>query len=223
MTRLALLLLITLLAAPAAALEVIIGLPYGKHRIGHTAVRVEGPDGPVIYDYGRYGKVWGPLRMQGEGVMRVWRGEAAVARYLAKQQSYRDSVGYVIDTTPEEEHAIHRWYEDQLQRARWTKAYPKHTRHRLEEDYDGVLRQCTSISLAGLKAIWPRERVEAMLPPRFNQGQGFTPAVHRYYFDTQKRHGITEVVVPLDLIDAFEWSLTQPDTPVERRVEYPRR
>lgn len=226
-TRLALppllVLLLLLLATPAAALEVIVGLPYGTSRIGHTAVRVDGPDGPVIYDYGRYGKVWGPLRMQGEGVMRVWRGEAAVARYFAKQQSYRDSIGYVITTTPAEERAIYDWYEKQLEDVRWTKEYPQHTRYRLAQDYDGVLRQCTSISLMGLKAVWPKERVEAMLPLRFNKGQGFNPKVHDYYFATQKKAGVHEVVVPLDLIDAFEWSMTQPDTPVSKRVEYPRR
>jgi hypothetical protein len=46
----------------SGALEIIVGLPCGNHRIGHTAGRVKtfDQDQEVIYDLGRYGRR--PLR-----------------------------------------------------------------------------------------------------------------------------------------------------------------
>lgn len=190
----------------ASALEIIVGLPYGKHTIGHTAVRVQtfDEDREVIYDFGRYGDTWGYLGFHGEGVIRVWRGRKAIAKYLRKQTSYRSSIAFVMNVTEEEERAIYRYYEDKISRTRWTKRYSRHVRHRLDQDYHGVTHQCTSVSLEGLKAVWPRERWEKVLDPKFNKGQGFNRKQRNYFMSTQKKLGINEVVVPLDVIDAME-------------------
>ena len=212
----------TLLTPAAQALEVIVGLPYGKHKIGHTAVRVTMPDGQdIVYDFGRYGKVWGALRMQGEGLMRVWRGDRKSAYYMKKQQSYRSSIGYVIAVTPEEERAIYQHYESLLQKAQWKKPGYRHTRYRLERDYDGVLTQCTSIALEGIKVVWPKEKWERLLDPKFNIGQGFNSKVKRYYFKTQKRLNRLETVVPLDVIDAFKQELNQEQPLITKVIDYP--
>jgi hypothetical protein len=208
----------------ASAIEVIVGLPYGKYPIGHTAVRVNvgDPDREVIYDFGRYGKTWGHLRFHGEGIMRVWRGSGAVRRYLQAQQSFRDSVGYRIAVSPEEEARIYKYYEGLLANARWVKDYPDHKRYRLADDYNGIYNQCTSISLEGLKKIWERDRWETILPPRFNRGQGFNPATREYFYRVQREKGINEVVVPLDVIDALEDSHRKMPEVVTRVVRYPR-
>lgn len=207
-TALLLVSLFALLLAPAAApaLEVIVGLPYGNHPIGHTAVRVRtfDADEEVIFDFGRYGKVWGYLRFHGEGVMRVWRGPEAVKRYFAKQQSFRDSVGYEIKVSPKEERRILAYYEGLLKGAVWVKDYPLHKRYRLSADYHGVYNQCTSMSLEGLKKVLPRRRWEALLNPRHNRGQGFDEDTKTYFYKVQKEKGINEVVVPLDVIEALE-------------------
>jgi hypothetical protein len=208
----------------AHALEVIVGLPYGKHHIGHTAVRVTTPDGDeVVYDFGRYGKVWGPLKMQGEGMMRVWRGQKAVRRYLRKQQGFRSSKGYVIDLTPEEEARAYQYYEDLLATAKWSKDYPLHKRYRLKRDYDGVLTQCTSIALEGIKHVWPREKWERLLDPKFNVGQGFKKKVRRYYFKTQRAQKRLETVVPLDVIDSFNAELRRAPSLITEVRRYPQR
>ncbi len=197
-----------LLLAPASAsaLEVIVGMPYGDHPIGHTAVRVRtfDSDEAVIFDFGRYSKVWGYLRFQGEGVMRVWRGPEAIRKYFAKQQSFRDSIGYEIKVTPKEERRILAYYEGLLKSAVWVKEYPLHKRYRLASDYHGVYNQCTSMSLEGLKKVLPRKRWEAILAPRHNRGQGFNEATRTYFYSVQKEKGLNEVVVPLDVVDALE-------------------
>ena len=206
------------------ALEVIVGFPYGTHRIGHTAVRVSTPDGDdVIYDFGRYGRVWGPLKMQGEGILRVWRGRRAARRYIQKQRSFRRSAGYVIALTAEEERRAYDYYETLIREARWTKDYRSHKRHRLARDYDGVLTQCTSIALEGIKEVWPREKWERLLDPRFNIGQGFNQRVRRYYFKTQRAKKRLETVVPLDVVDSFRAEQARPDSLITKVIRYPQR
>ena len=216
--------LVLLAPVSAWALEIIVGLPYGTHRIGHTAVRVSPPGKrEVIYDFGRYGRVWGPLRMQGEGIMRVWRGRRQVRRYLQKQMSYRDSIGYDIAVSPEEEQRVYRYYEDLLANARWSRPGSLHKRYRLAEDYDGVFTQCTSVALNGLKHVWPRERWERLLDPRFNVGQGFKRRVREYYFRSQRERSVNETVVPLDVIDSFRVEERRENSLITRVNNYRRR
>jgi hypothetical protein len=212
-------------AASADALEIVVGHPYGNHTIGHTAVRVRtfDADKEVVYDFGRYGKTWGKFGFHGEGIMRVWRGERAVKRYLDKQQGFRDSVGYVIRMTEADERRVLRHYEDMLKTAKWKKKYRLHTRYRLAKDYHGVHNQCTSMSLEGMKTHWPRERWEKLLDPRYNQGQGFTVAVKRYFKATQRELGLNETVVPLDVIDAFEAARKAGNKDILAVNHYPRR
>ena len=213
------------IALPSAhALEVIVGLPYGTHKIGHTAVRLTGPDGQdVVYDFGRYGKVWGPLKMQGEGILRVWRGDKSAQRYITKQRSFRSSIGYVIALSPKEEREAYAYYEELVRTARWSKDYPLHTRYRLARDYDGVLTQCTSIALEGIKHVWEREKWERLLDPKFNVGQGFNKQVSRYYFKTQDKLNRHETVVPLDVIDSFKAELKRAEPLITKVNRYPKR
>ena len=215
-----------LLASRTHALEVIVGLPYGDHRIGHTAVRVRAPapHGEVVYDFGRYAETWGFLKLMGEGIMRVWRGPKQVKRYLAKQTSYRDSVGFVIRTSDKDERRIFEYYEALLAKARWSKPHPdQHTRHRLARDYDGVAWQCTSVALAGLKAVWPRARWERLLDPRFNRGKGFTEKQRVYFFQQQDEQGLDETVMPLDVLVSLSFAHWRGDRDVREVRTYPQR
>jgi len=206
----------------AYPLEIIVGMPYGTHPIGHTAVRVRTYDKheEVVYDFGRYGDTWGYLGMHGEGVMRIWRGKKAVRRYLQKQTSYRDSYGFTINLTKEEEKAVYRYYEEKIKKTIWTKRYRLHTRVRLATDYHGVVHQCTSVALEGLKKIWPRDRWEKLLDPQFNKGKGFSPREHDYYFKTQKKLGINEVLVPLDVLDALQNAVKNQRELIVRKQPY---
>ena len=213
-----------LLAMPAAALEIMVGLPYGKHTIGHTAVRVRTFDqnGEVIYDFGRYGRTWGHLHFHGEGIMRVWRGPREIKRYLQKQQSFRDTVGFTIDVPEQEERQIYRYYENLLANKRWRRPNDMHVRYRLAEDYNGINNQCTSMALAGMKAVLPRPNWEKLLHPRFNKGQGFNAVTKDYFFKTQRKLGIDETVVPLDVLDALTDSRKQANPLAGKVRRYPR-
>jgi hypothetical protein len=177
----------------------------------------------VIYDFGRYGRIWGYLGLFGEGIMRVWRGKRSIRRYFVKQTSYRNSIGFVIRVTPTEEQKIYRFYEKKLRRARWVKKRSLHQRYRLARDYHGVVNQCTSMALDGLKAVWPRKRWESLLPPRFNKGRGFPKKISRFFFSYQRKHKLNEVVVPLDVLAALRHAHASKHPDILAMQRYPLR
>ena len=218
-------LLVTTMSHQAHALEVILGMPYKHHTIGHTAVRVRTFDQnkEVIYDFGRYGKTWGYLGFHGEGIMRVWRGKKQIKRYFRKQTSYRDSIGFVIRVSPKEERKIYQYYERKLKRARWKKKGTLHTRYRLKKDYSGINNQCTSMALEGLKNILPKKRWISYLHPKYNKGRGFKRKVHRYFFAMQKKWKLNETVVPLDVLLGMKTAFQNKDPAILKVRRYPRR
>jgi hypothetical protein len=55
-----------------ATVELLIGGPYPDHPYGHTAIRVTTPDGDTVFDYGRYGLMWGLGHSEGEGMLKIW-------------------------------------------------------------------------------------------------------------------------------------------------------
>lgn len=188
-----------------SALEIIVNLPQKGNPIGHVAVRMRtfDEDREVVYDFGRYGKVWGKLRLQGEGILRVWRGPRAVQAYMERGTVFRRALGFVIEVSEQEERRILAFYEARLKEALWSRPGRGHSKYRLPRDYDGVTMQCAAFALLGLRTIWPRERWERVLAPRFNRGRGLGPESRAYYFETQKRLGLNEVMLPLDLIAAM--------------------
>ena len=107
-------------------------------------------------------------------------GYDASAGYVAEELR---RAGYAVEVQPFEVP----YYEELVRTARWSKDYPLHTRYRLARDYDGVLTQCTSIALEGIKHVWELEKWERLLDPKFNIGQGFNKKVSRYYFKTQDK------------------------------------
>ena len=129
----------------------------------------------------------------------------------------------MIALTAEEERRAYDYYETLIREARWTKDYRSHKRHRLARDYDGVLTQCTSIALEGIKEVWPREKWERLLDPRFNIGQGFNRRVRRYYFKTQRAKKRLETVVPLDVVDSFRAEQARAGSLITKVIRYPRR
>ena len=118
------------------------------------------------------------------------------------------------------EKAIYLHYEQRLQTARWERRHGNHIRYRLARDYHGVEHQCTSVALEGWKAVVDRASWERVLHPRYNRGQGFTPTMKRYFDRWQRKLGIKETVVPLDVMDAFEAAVARKDPLVTARRAY---
>lgn len=55
-----------------ASVELLVGGPYGDHSYGHAALRVTTPEVDKVFDYGRYGQVWGFGNSEGEGILKIW-------------------------------------------------------------------------------------------------------------------------------------------------------
>lgn len=203
----------------ASAYEVLVDLPQPGRRLGHVAVKVRTFDADrwVIYDFGRYGKVWGDLKLQGEGIIRVWRGTRGVRAYLHRRPANPKTVGYSFRVTEAEERRIQNYYENLLKTALWSRRNRMYTSYRLPRDYDGVTTQCSAVALEGLKAVWPRERWKRILHPRFNRGRGLGPRGRAYFFRMQSRLNLDDVMLPLDLIAAFREARDLADVGPPRR------
>lgn len=199
------------LSSSGNALELIVHLPESGRRIGHVAVRLHGetPRDEVLYDFGRYGRVWGRLRLSGDGTLRVWRGQRAVRRYLRHGTRFRRAIGFEIGATPDELARVRAWYESLLRTAVWQRRYGPYTVYLLPQNYDGVTTQCSAVAQAGLKAIWPQDRFSRLLPPRFNLARGFNTQEKVFYFGRQRSLGQDAVMLPLDVVAALEHAVAR--------------
>ena len=69
------------------------------------AIRVYGEGYNYVFDFGRYGRTW-PVGA-GEGILNIYTNGD---RYLASEQSIRESVGFNISTTAEEDQKVIGYY-----------------------------------------------------------------------------------------------------------------
>ena len=88
------------------------------------------------------------------------------------------------------------------------------------------------VPLGRFRRECPRELVGRLRPasvalnrtesnPRFNKGQGFNAAAKDYFFKTQRKAGINETVVPLDVLDALIDSRKQANPAAGKVRRYP--
>ena len=143
------------------SIELIIGKPYvdangEEHPYGHVALRVynakEGYD--KVYDFGRYGKTWGLMGKEGEGILNAYEKGSS---YLKSEMSIRSSVGYMQPTTAAEDKQVIAHFSGLIQNGEVYKsgAVPGGggTAYKLENDYDVFNNNCTTVSNGGLEVL----------------------------------------------------------------------
>ncbi|MFO7736646.1 MAG: hypothetical protein R6W70_10610 [bacterium] len=217
--------LIISLTSLLSALSINIGMPYGKHNIGHTTITVNTQDQhkKVIYDFGRYGRTWGYLNFSGEGIMRVWRGEKSVDYFKAKQKRFRTTIAFKIKTTPEQERKAYEYFESLIKEGKLISTHKHYKKYRLKMNFDGVTIQCTSMSLNGLRKAFSEKDYKSLLPEKFNKGKGFTKKQRNYFFKVQKKHKVNDVVVPKDVLAALNNALKEEHPLVLKKEIWKRR
>lgn len=138
--------------------ELIIGKPYTKngveHKYGHVAIRVHGKGYNYVFDFGRYGKTWGLFDSKGEGIMNVYKDGS---KYLKNEQRIRNSVGFNLSTTSEEDQKVIDYYMNLAKEGEVYKtgAVPGGggTAYKLKKDYFALDNNCTTKSAEGLEQI----------------------------------------------------------------------
>ncbi len=63
---------------------VIVGRVWPDHKWGHVSLRVKDDNQDLVFDFGRYGKMWGFFNTEGEPILRVWKN--ASAKHLKYQK-----------------------------------------------------------------------------------------------------------------------------------------
>ena len=142
------------------SVEVIIGLPYTKngneHPYGHLALRVfnstEGYD--YVFDFGRYGNIWGLGGSSGDGVLNVYTSSE---NYKKSEQALRNSVGFIKPTTTEQDKQIIAYFQtltDEGEKYK-TGAVPGGggIAYKLVDDYYALNNNCVTKSNEGLQLI----------------------------------------------------------------------
>jgi hypothetical protein len=141
--------------------EIVIGKPYtdaqGKeHPYGHMAIRVHGEGYNYVFDFGRYGRTW-PVGA-GEGILNVYKDGD---KYLASEQRNRESIGYNISTTAEEDQKVIDYYlnlveENGSKTSEKTKGLVPGgggKAFELEDDYAVRSNNCVTKSAEGLEQV----------------------------------------------------------------------
>ena len=138
--------------------ELVIGKPYTKngkeHPYGHVALRVHGDGYDYVYDFGRYGKVWGIGGSKGEGILNLYSDGQ---KYLKSEQGFRESVGFNLTTTAEQDQQIIDYFQNLANEGEKTNtgAVPGGggTAYKLKDDYNVFDNNCTTKSAEGLEQI----------------------------------------------------------------------
>ncbi len=52
---------------------IVVGKVWPEHKWGHVSLRVKDAETDLVFDFGRYGRMWGLFNSQGEAILRVWK------------------------------------------------------------------------------------------------------------------------------------------------------
>jgi hypothetical protein len=163
----------TTIVVRMASVELLIGGPYTmkgeRHSYGHVALRVTTTQHDRVFDYGRYGRVWGMGESQGEGMLRVWSDFNA---YIAGESSYgRVTTGFVYETSEEQANSVLAHFDQKISGKRPTpKSRTGMNEYRIE-DYDALGPNCTTMSVEAARIALPTVDSQRA---KFQQGRGLS-------------------------------------------------
>lgn len=157
---------LTRIEVKLASAELLVGGPYAGHPYGHTALRVTTSKLDRVFDYGRYGRYWGFGNSEGEGILRVWNDFNA---YIKEENLlHRVTTGFAYETSEENAQKILDYFDQKTAGKKVTLTKPE-KREVLIDTYNALGPNCTTLSLAAIKQIFPDIDREW---PRFQMGRG---------------------------------------------------
>lgn len=132
-----------------ASMEILVGGPYGDHRYGHTALRVNTASTERIYDYGRYGQSFGP---EGEGVLRIWKSFQA---YIDDENALgRITTGYLFEIPEAKANEIIASFEKKIV-GKPKKLETRYYQSYVIDRYYALGPNCTTVSVNGARLALP--------------------------------------------------------------------
>lgn len=138
-------------------IEILVGGPYTlageDHPYGHTALRVISSEYDVIYDFGRYGNTWGIGDSEGDGILNIWTD---FSKYIASENSIgRLTTGYVYLVPEANAAQASAFFLSKISGKNPIKDIGYMKRYKLDQDYNALSNNCTTISFDGAQRALP--------------------------------------------------------------------
>ena len=139
------------------------------HKWGHVSLRVKDDDQDLIFDFGRYGKMWGFFDTEGDPVLRVWKN--ANAEHTKYQKAGNPKIHAVhFSVSDREAQNILNYYENLT---RGIKPYESNEHldyYNLGSPaFHAINHNCTTLSIAAFHAGAPRAQIN---DSAYAQGDG---------------------------------------------------
>lgn len=142
---------LTTIEVRLASIELLVGGPYPGHPYGHTAIRVTTSAVDRVFDYGRYGRMWGLGNSEGEGILKIWNNFNA---YIADENHYgRVTTGFVYETTEENAKKIFDFFDRKIADRKPTYEDRTFKKFRID-DYYALGPNCTTLSVEAIKTVF---------------------------------------------------------------------
>jgi hypothetical protein len=142
----------TTIQIETASIEILVGGPYTDHPYGHTALRVITKEGEKIYDYGRYGRVWGLGNSEGDGVLNIWTNFGI---YIAGENALnRQTTGFLYEVPYSKAIEINGFF-DKKTAGKKPRNSSKSKTSFIIEPYFALGPNCTTLSVEAAKVALP--------------------------------------------------------------------
>lgn len=145
---------------------VVVGKVWPEHKWGHLSLRISNSIRDEVYDFGRYGAMWGPWNTQGEPILRVWTNARA---HLIAQKDGNPRIDIVTVTATESEANAAFHYFDKLTGSLSPRSKnAHHAEYRLRiADFHAINNNCVTMSMNAFYAAQPHYQG---LGPRYARG-----------------------------------------------------
>lgn len=148
---------------------IVVGKAWPEHKWGHLSLRIKDPVRDEIYDFGRYGEMWGPLNSEGEPILRVWtKANKSHLRYQKRGDPKIEVVN--IPTSEAQSQAAFAYFDHLRQGAKADAVRPYLTEYKLRgPSFHVVNHNCVTVAMGAFYTAFPELEKRG---PRYARGDG---------------------------------------------------
>lgn len=160
---------------------IILDKVWPDHKWGHVSLRVKTDAKDYVYDFGRYGKMWGNFNTEGEPILRVWKN--ANDKHTKFQKAGNPTIHVIrFQATKEQAENVMQYFTDWM---KGVKAYQGDNELKYfnlgSPAFHSLRHNCTTMSISGFMRGFPEYDAN---DSRFALGDGL------YWWARPKASGI---------------------------------
>ncbi|MBC7370803.1 MAG: hypothetical protein H7326_04515 [Bdellovibrionaceae bacterium] len=182
---------------------VIVDKVWPDHKWGHVSLRVKDDATDMVFDFGRYGKMWGFFDTEGEPILRVWKhANEQHLKYQKEGQPQIHNVRFQVSSNDAQAVLAH---FEKLTRGLKPFSSTKHLDYyNLQSPtFHAISHNCTTLSIEAFSSAFPNMKVDST---EFAKGEGLykwakIKAVSLDYDSRTKRWG--HIWWPQDLLESL--------------------